>query len=152
MKINRTILIILLRKLTTILTLLCLFYFIHGCANMSSTTINKNARLKERIFQAYEYQKEKNDKFLDYFVNSKSWDDNIRMEGRGLLRGSRPLIKYAIKGIGIDGDKAKVKMEAAIQMKDRNNSELQLDTFEQTDYWIFIDNDWYINEFNSPKE
>jgi hypothetical protein len=96
--------------------------------------------------------KEKDDKFLDFHVNSKSWNNDIRMEGKGLLRGSRPLIRYAIKGIGIDGDKAKVKMESTLQIKDRDNSEPKLDTFEQTDYWIFIDNDWYINEFNSPKE
>jgi hypothetical protein len=141
-----------MRKLTATLTLLFLCCFIHGCANISSTTINKNARLKERIFQAYEYQKEKNDKFLNYFVNSKSWDNNIRMEGRGLLRGSHPLSRYSIKRLEIDGDNAKVKMEVTLQIKDKNNSEQKLDTFEQCDYWIFIDNDWYVNEFNSPKE
>ena len=143
-----------MRKLTAILTLLCLCGFNQGCAIMSSTTINKEAMLKERVIQAYEYLKERNDKFFNYSVKDESFDETKRIKMCSLLRNPcRPeMIKYVIKKISIDGDSAKVRMESTLQIKDKNNSAPQIDTFKQYDCLVFEDKDWYIIEFSSTTE
>jgi hypothetical protein len=133
-----------MKKFAVVITLLCIFGFNQGCAAVSSTTINKEARLKERIEQAYKCFKErKHEDLLEYFIAAKSYDNAERQKALRLFSLTPIFIDYfmEVQEIKIDGDIAKVKIKEVAFFKDKREEDIHFD------HWIYKDKEWYISTF-----
>ena len=115
---------------------------------LSSLTINKEAKLKERVEKVYQYYKERQfEKFinlfdLDFFAFTSKQERIAKFE-----EGLPILVAYKIKEIKINGEKAKVKVENTVKFEDKKTKEILIVTDTIVDYWIFKDNEWYLYEF-----
>jgi len=130
-----------MRKVTVFLTVYLLSFNL-GCAVLSSSTINKEARLRERIEAAYRYLKERDyERFIDLFEVAKTYDQAKRQEAMSHAKGFPSVIDFEVQEVKINGDEAKVKIKKVILFSGKKEQAVNFD------YWKYKDNDWYIYEF-----
>ena len=131
-----------MRKVLIILTMLYLLSLNFGCAILSSSSINKEARLKERIDAAYQYLKERDyDKFMNLTEVAKTFDATARQKAISHAKGFPIVIDFEVLEIKVDGDEAKVKIKEVILFSSKKIQRVHFD------YWKYKDNDWYIYDF-----
>jgi hypothetical protein len=131
---------------STLIALLCFFY---GCAVVSSSTINNEVKLRQRIEQAYNCLKEKKyDKFLNYIEVAQSYDNTKKNNALRVLSLSPIIVEYIIKDIEINGETAKVRIKITFQIENKKTNEIKRGEEEYFDHWIFINNVWYLSDFS----
>jgi uncharacterized protein YchJ len=113
-----------------------------GCAMQAVSTIDNDAKLKEKVGIAYQYYKERDfDKFINCFEPEISQSSEIQEDINKAKKGAAVLVNYKIIKIEITGTKAKVNMEASFIVKDKEVKQMHFD------YWVFLNNDWYLYDF-----